>query len=160
MVRGTKYLLYLKNYNVDLTQLSVPSTNIHTHGLMVHGSSNADDISRVMTAGDGEECIAYNYTILPEHAGGLCWYHAHAHGSTNPQVSNGAYGALIITDQAPDGTWPQFPQDVSTRGLEEMNSIHHERLVFFGAVDNDWHVNGVAGDANIHPIYENTWYRL
>eukprot|EP00008_Paramoeba_atlantica_P014370 CAMPEP_0201492018 /NCGR_PEP_ID=MMETSP0151_2-20130828/32020_1 /ASSEMBLY_ACC=CAM_ASM_000257 /TAXON_ID=200890 /ORGANISM="Paramoeba atlantica, Strain 621/1 / CCAP 1560/9" /LENGTH=502 /DNA_ID=CAMNT_0047878665 /DNA_START=48 /DNA_END=1556 /DNA_ORIENTATION=- len=157
MITGYNYLMYFRIGDADMSSLNPAVTNIHTHGLMVSGSENADDISR--TIGPDDDCLAYNYTVLHDHAGGLCWYHSHPHGSTNPQVSQGAYGALIIGDQDADGNWPQFPAD-NAFGLQALCDHKHERILFMGSVGSDWHMNGQEGGTILQPILESTWYRL
>ena len=157
VISGFNYLLYLKLGDADLSELAAPKTNIHTHGLMISGSENADDISRTMSAEDG--CIAYNWTVLQDHAGGLCWYHAHAHGSTDEQVSQGGYGALIIEDRDAEGNWPQFPS-ADAFGLEALCDKKHERILFMAAVESEWHLNGKISETTLLPVDDSTWYRL
>lgn len=38
--------------------------------------------------------------IPANHTNGIYWYHPHLHGSSNVQVSNGMFGAIIIRDPA------------------------------------------------------------
>ena len=90
------------------------TTNLHTHGLHVSPKSkdgiSSDDVGvRVFPANDrmsgcmpGEDCsvVTRKYCIqLPTfHAPGTHWYHAHVHGATGLQVSNGLAGALIVKE--------------------------------------------------------------
>jgi FtsP/CotA-like multicopper oxidase with cupredoxin domain len=161
MTRGTNYLVV---YSVEkqLSELGVVHSNIHTHGLMIPGSANNDDITRLASPG---ECMGYNYSVEAEHAGGLCWYHSHPHGETDFQVRRGALGPLIITDQDPKGNWPQFPQDEPTTGLEALNSYAYERIAFFYTITNqegatNWYVNGDYQESSIDAVPEDTWYRM
>ena len=72
--------------------------NLHTHGLHISGDGNSDDITRY--ANVGESCLTYTYNVSSSHMGGTYWYHVHVHGFTNAQVSGGAFGMLIVEEQA------------------------------------------------------------
>ena len=94
------------------------TTNIHFHGLHVSpltytpdgpvtgddpaakepGAKSSDDVLFPLHPGED-----HNWCVqLPDfHAPGTHWYHAHVHGSTALEVSNGTIGALIV--QEPPG---------------------------------------------------------
>jgi len=90
------------------------SSNLHFHGLHVSPSSYGfpdpespnycDPKNKVLSSDDvlyrfdpGED---HNWCVwLPEfHAPGTHWYHAHQHGSTGLQVSNGMVGTILIRE--------------------------------------------------------------
>ena len=69
------------------------TTNLHTHGLHVSPSGDADDIFRLIEP----KCNrTFTYTIKSDHPSGTFWYHPHKHGSVAYQLSNGLAGALIV----------------------------------------------------------------
>ncbi|NES21753.1 MAG: multicopper oxidase domain-containing protein [Symploca sp. SIO3E6] len=80
------------------------STNLHFHGLHVSPSTYCIDDQPVLSSDDvlytlnpGEE---HKWCVwLPDfHAPGTHWYHAHNHGSTALQVSNGMVGTILIRE--------------------------------------------------------------
>mmetsp|Transcript_40248 Transcript_40248/g.49667 ORF Transcript_40248/g.49667 Transcript_40248/m.49667 type:complete len:112 (-) Transcript_40248:34-369(-) len=88
--RGHMYKLILHNdFNDSIT------TNLHTHGLHISGSGNADDITRFVDSGNN---LDYYWDIRDDHPSGTYWYHAHYHGHVNEQVIGGAFGVLIVND--------------------------------------------------------------
>ena len=104
MKPGHKYVLRFRNtlpYQPKVMQHNVfkdPNiTNVHTHGLHISGESPGDDVTRYFEGGYGGD---YVYDIRENHMGGTFWYHAHHHGSTFLQVSSGAFGLMIIDDEA------------------------------------------------------------
>ncbi|MEO0344165.1 MAG: multicopper oxidase domain-containing protein [Pseudomonadota bacterium] len=82
---------------VDHGDVNIPScfnlTNMHTHGLWVSPSGNADNV--LLSIGQGQT-FSYEYNVPADHAAGTFWYHPHMHGSTALQVSSGMAGALIV----------------------------------------------------------------
>jgi len=80
------------------------TTNMHFHGLHVSPSSYCVDGKNVLSSDDVlleiEPGQRHNWCVwLPKfHAPGTHWYHAHKHGSTGLQVSNGMAGAIIIRE--------------------------------------------------------------
>ena len=54
------------NYRVVLHNAADRATNLHTHGLHVCGSGNADNIMRSVDPGN---CLVYNWTISEAHNG-------------------------------------------------------------------------------------------
>jgi len=94
------------------------TTNLHTHGLHVSPKSDAqvssDDVSvKIVPNNDtmspcstADNCYigTRNYCVqLPTfHAPGTHWYHAHVHGATGIQVSNGLAGAIIVEETYDD----------------------------------------------------------
>lgn len=108
-------------------------TNLHTHGLHVSpkcdktGMFDADNVFiKLLPKGDdpyppcrdrdpappceGDDPFRhhsnqYVFDIPADHPPGTHWYHAHKHGSTAKQVSEGLAGALIIEDEY----WDDMP---------------------------------------------------
>ena len=105
------------------------TTNLHTHGLHVSPKSTADlssdDVAvKILPTEDtfgmnsacmsGEQCYTgtrkYCVQLPTFHAPGTHWYHAHVHGATGIQVSNGLAGTIIIEEpdnqriKNPDGS--------------------------------------------------------
>lgn len=69
------------------------STNVHPHGL--HVSPWEDDIGVLVEPGERH---TFRYTLPPDHAGGLAWYHPHGEGSSTMQTAGGMFGALLVED--------------------------------------------------------------
>jgi len=90
------------------------TTNVHFHGLHVSPKSNAevssDDVSiHIVPKGDSmSPCMPMDHCYIGSrkyclqlptfHAPGTHWYHAHVHGSTGIQVSNGVAGVFVIEE--------------------------------------------------------------
>lgn len=85
------------------------STNLHVHGLQVvpHifdpiGTTNPT--ASIIAIAPGES-LQYPFVLPSDHPSGLFWYHPHAHGSTDTQVSGGMAGLIIVKgpiDQVPE----------------------------------------------------------
>lgn len=71
------------------------ATNLHTHGLHVSPSGNADNAMLRFTSGD---TFDYEYNLGLHPAGNLNYYHPHSHGTTAEQVWGGMAGALEVAD--------------------------------------------------------------
>lgn len=88
---------------------SFNSTNLHTHGLQVipHifdpiGTTNPG--ASIIAIAPGAS-LQYPFVLPSDHPSGLFWYHPHAHGSTDTQVSGGMAGLIIVKgpiDQVPE----------------------------------------------------------
>jgi len=76
------------------------TTNLHTHGLHVSPSGNADNIFRTIEPGCD---FTFEYEIGKTHPSGTYWYHPHKHGSVAYQLSNGVSGPLIVEGSPDDG---------------------------------------------------------
>jgi suppressor of ftsI len=98
---GDKLRLKLRN---ELNQ----ETNLHYHGLEVSPSGRSDNIFLHVGAGDSFD---YEVDIPRSRSAGLYWYHPHAHGLTEAQVSGGMSGGLIV-----EGILDPFPQ---LKGIKE-----------------------------------------
>lgn len=77
-----------------INKLSMP-TNLHTHGLHVSPSGNADNPLLMIDPGK-----TFNYVIkIPKNQkSGTFWYHPHHHELSAGQVSAGLAGAIIVED--------------------------------------------------------------
>jgi FtsP/CotA-like multicopper oxidase with cupredoxin domain len=77
-----------------VNKLSNP-TNLHTHGLHVSPSGNADNPLLMIDPGK-----TFNYVIkIPKNQkSGTFWYHPHHHELSAGQVSAGLAGAIIVED--------------------------------------------------------------
>jgi FtsP/CotA-like multicopper oxidase with cupredoxin domain len=72
--------------------------NLHTHGLHVSPSGNADNVLLSIPAGMGN---TYTYDVPETMPNGLYWYHSHRHTMTSQQTYAGLAGLLEIG--RPDG---------------------------------------------------------
>ncbi len=75
--------------------------NLHTHGLHVSPSGNADNVLLSIPAGQGN---TYTYDVPKTMPNGLYWYHSHRHTMTAQQTYYGLAGLLEIG--RPDGNLP------------------------------------------------------
>jgi FtsP/CotA-like multicopper oxidase with cupredoxin domain len=81
--------------------LSESPLNLHTHGLHVSPSGNADNVLLSIPAGMGN---TYTYDVPKTMPNGLYWYHSHRHTMTSQQTYFGLAGLLEIG--RPDGNLP------------------------------------------------------
>ncbi|HET6764502.1 MAG TPA: multicopper oxidase family protein, partial [Longimicrobiaceae bacterium] len=72
-------------------------TNQHYHGMIVTPVPNpGDNVTNVMIRpGQSNQ---NNFFVPPPQSEGMMWYHPHPHGLTQPQVTGGLAGALIVGD--------------------------------------------------------------
>ena len=82
-------------------QLKEAPLNLHTHGLHVSPSGNADNVLLSIPAGMGN---TYSYDVPDNMPNGLYWYHSHRHTMTTQQTYAGLAGLLEIG--RPDGNLP------------------------------------------------------
>jgi FtsP/CotA-like multicopper oxidase with cupredoxin domain len=87
--------------------------NLHTHGLHVSPSGNADNVLLSIPAGMGN---TYTYDLPKTMPNGLYWYHSHRHTMTAQQTYMGLAGLLEIG--RPDGNLPLVTQnDIPVRDM-------------------------------------------
>jgi FtsP/CotA-like multicopper oxidase with cupredoxin domain len=140
------------SYKLTLRNEASVETNIHTHGLHISGSGNADDPRREVDPGS---CLVYHWDIPSDHMGGTFWFHAHVHERTEAQVSGGAFGMIIIEE----GTWV-----IDNQGLndEEVGNIEqwyqNELLLVASKVGNTVLGNGLSNYEVF--VNQNEWYRM
>ena len=89
---GDKLTITLEN------RLDQP-TNLHTHGLHVSPSGDADNVFVMVGPGRSH---SYTYEIPADHRSGLNWYHPHHHGLVAPQLAGGLFGAIVVADALDD----------------------------------------------------------
>ena len=87
-------------------QLTEAPLNLHTHGLHVSPSGNADNVLLSIPAGMGN---TYTYDVPENMPNGLYWYHSHRHTMTTQQTYAGLAGLLEIG--RPDGNLPLVTQN-------------------------------------------------
>ncbi|WP_188306825.1 multicopper oxidase family protein [Streptomyces sp. CBMA123] len=89
------------------------SFNLHTHGLHVDPTGDADNVLRVFAPRTAEEVEAgapepryvTAIDIPADHPAGTFWYHPHLHGATSTQLVGGMAGVLIVrgdVDEVPE----------------------------------------------------------
>ena len=86
--------------------LSESPLNLHTHGLHVSPTGNADNVLLSIPAGMGN---TYTYDVPKTMPNGLYWYHSHRHTMTSQQTYFGLAGLLEIG--RPDGNLPLVTQN-------------------------------------------------
>src|SRR5262245_16597587 len=77
----------------DASDPNASTTTLHTHGLHVSPLGNSDNVLLAIPTGAENQ---YEIEIPANHPNGLYWYHAHRHGSVNPQVFMGLTGMIAI----------------------------------------------------------------
>jgi FtsP/CotA-like multicopper oxidase with cupredoxin domain len=70
-------------------------TNLHTHGLHVSPSGNADNSMLMFMSG---ETFDYEFDLSRQYPGTLNFYHPHHHGTVAEQYWGGLAGALVVED--------------------------------------------------------------
>ncbi|HEY6011291.1 MAG TPA: multicopper oxidase family protein [Nitrospirota bacterium] len=70
-------------------------TNIHTHGLHVSPSGNADTMMVMLMSG---ETFDYEYDLSKQDPGTFNFYHPHVHGNVAEQYWGGMAGSLLVED--------------------------------------------------------------
>lgn len=104
-------------------------TNLHSHGLWISPTGNADNV--LVSINPGID-FQYEYNVPPDHPAGTFWYHPHLHGSTALQVSSGMAGLLIIRGSRLPA--PSLPGDIETLLKEPTGAPFAERLVLLQQV--------------------------
>ncbi|MDO5057597.1 MAG: multicopper oxidase domain-containing protein [Lautropia sp.] len=105
-------------------------TNLHTHGLWVSPSENADNVFVEISPG---HTFHYRIDLPRDHPAGTFWYHSHVHGSTALQVSSGMAGALIVKgERQPSHTQPgdidTLIKDTATQDVDEKVLVFQQIL--------------------------------
>ena len=95
------YIAAGKDIPIYPTVLRDAPLNLHTHGLHVSPSGNADNVLLSIPAGMGN---TYDYAVPSNMPNGLYWYHSHRHTVTAQQTYMGLAGMLEIG--RPDGNLP------------------------------------------------------
>jgi FtsP/CotA-like multicopper oxidase with cupredoxin domain len=84
--------LHMKHVRMDRPH-EWTTTNLHTHGLHVSPSGNADNIFLVIPPGRDHDL---EVPVPADHTGGMFWYHPHHHGGVTQSLRAGMAGALIV----------------------------------------------------------------
>lgn len=87
----------------------INSTNLHTHGMHVSPSGNADN---VLLRIDPGEAFDYSIPIPLNQYAGTFWYHPHKHGSVTTQFQGGMSGTIIV-----EGLVDDVPEIAAARDL-------------------------------------------
>lgn len=146
--RGTRYKLILAN------RVTTP-TNLHTHGLHISAAGNADDASRSIPPG---YCMGYNWTVPASHDGGTFWYHAHATGYVNAQVSGGAAGLIIVDDGGANGSIPTIPNTLNSSVTSNIVNFLNGGFSILCTYGSSYLCNGASSTR--YAIEKGVWYRF
>jgi FtsP/CotA-like multicopper oxidase with cupredoxin domain len=84
--------LHMKHMRMDRPH-EWTTTNLHTHGLHVSPSGNADNVFLVIPPGHDHDL---EVPVPADHTGGMFWYHPHHHGGVTQSLRAGMAGALIV----------------------------------------------------------------
>jgi suppressor of ftsI len=79
-------------------------TNIHFHGMHVSPKGDGDNVFRTFRPG---MTVHSKVTLPKDHPVGSYWYHAHFHGLTEPQLSGGMSGLIVV-----EGLKQLLPRDL------------------------------------------------
>ncbi len=92
-------------------------TNLHTHGLHVSPSGNADNMMVMLMSGDS---FGYEYDLSKQEPGTINFYHPHIHGNAAEQYWSGMAGVLEVVDELPAlaayETHVMFIKDITLSG--------------------------------------------
>ncbi|MGH7177782.1 MAG: SCO family protein [Tepidisphaeraceae bacterium] len=83
-------------FELEFQNLCPQPSNIHFHGLTVAPLYNGDNI---FVRVDPGHTFNYKFQIPKDHTPGLYYYHAHAHGFAERQITFGFTGAFIVEGQ-------------------------------------------------------------
>ncbi len=103
---------------LSIDNQTLHATNLHTHGLHVSPSRNADNPFLEIPAG---QIFEYEIDIPPDHRGGLHWYHPHLHHHVAEQLFAGFFGAIIVEDS--------FDAQPEVEAMQERLLILHDARV-------------------------------
>ncbi|MFB9435735.1 multicopper oxidase family protein [Streptomyces showdoensis] len=86
------------------------SFNLHTHGMHVSPSGDADNVLREfaprsddeVAAGAAEPRYVTTIDVPADHPAGTYWYHPHLHGSTAEQIVGGMAGVIVVEGDVDD----------------------------------------------------------
>ena len=133
-------------------------TNLHTHGLHVSPSGNADNMMIMLMSRD---TFDYEYDLSMQAPGTLNFYHPHIHGSVAEQYWGGMAGALEVADgiDVLSGieTHLLFIKDITLSGSEP--EPYTSRMDYMhGKEGNTVMVNGLVNPVlSVHPGQVQRW---
>jgi FtsP/CotA-like multicopper oxidase with cupredoxin domain len=98
--RGDKLKINFKNSlpytnTVNVLGHERDVTNLHTHGLHVSPSGNADNMMLQFNPG---QSFTHEYDLSYQYPGSMCFYHPHIHGSVSEQYGGGQAGVILVED--------------------------------------------------------------
>jgi FtsP/CotA-like multicopper oxidase with cupredoxin domain len=94
---------YVNALPVPVHQPFMNMTNLHFHGMKTSPNQPGDDVvDTLLLPGQSYD---YDVFVPKDEAPGLYWYHPHAHGESNRQVSGGMSGLIIV-----NGIEKYYPQ--------------------------------------------------
>lgn len=111
-------------------------TNLHTHGMHVSPSGNADNILVVVPPVPYKNSKSSSLSPNPRqikieipknHSPGTYWYHPHVHGSTGVQVGSGMEGAIIVEDDL----------EKTPKAINIASDIMHEKIFMLQTIPYD-----------------------
>ena len=102
-------------------------SNIHFHGMVVSPLYNGDNIFVRIDPGHN---FHYKFVIPKDHTPGMYYYHAHAHGFSERQITFGFSGAIIV-----EGQLDAYPALKNTR--EQIMVLKDIQISPFGNVPQD-----------------------
>lgn len=116
------------------------TTNLHTHGL--HVDPLVDTVFISVAPGQSR---TYVYKVPADHAPGLHWYHAHAHGSSTYVVMGGQQGVITVL---PASSAVNVPARYTTMTKHVLMLSH---IQFAQILNNNEISQGCANDAGCTP---------
>lgn len=102
-------------------------SNIHFHGLTVSPLNNGDNI---FTRVDPGHTFHYRFRVPKDHTPGLYYYHAHAHGVAERQITFGFTGAFVV-----EGQLDAYP--ALAKAKEQIMVLKDIQISPFGTVPQD-----------------------
>ena len=84
-----------KNDPCTSGRMSITSTNLHFHGLILSPACHVDEVLKTSLQ-PSDPPFEYRFQVPLDQPPGLYWYHPHIHGFSKTQVVGGASGALVI----------------------------------------------------------------
>ncbi len=94
---------YVNHLPVPVHQPFTNMTNLHFHGMKTSPTEPGDDVIDIMVMPG--QSYDYDVSVPKDESPGLYWYHPHAHGESNRQLSGGMSGLIIV-----NGLEKYYPQ--------------------------------------------------
>jgi len=94
---------YVNQLPVPVHQPFTNMTNLHFHGMKTSPTEPGDDVIDIMVMPG--QSYDYDVYVPKDESPGLYWYHPHAHGESNRQLSGGMSGLIIV-----NGLEKYYPQ--------------------------------------------------
>jgi len=94
---------YVNRLPVPVHEPFTNMTNLHFHGMKTSPTEPGDDVIDIMVMPG--QSYDYDVSVPKDESPGLYWYHPHAHGESNRQLSGGMSGLIIV-----NGLEKYYPQ--------------------------------------------------